>query len=150
MYTRKEFEDMRNQSAKNMADDAGLQRDALDVLVRADHYSWIHQTNWFGEPILQVPQDMFALQEIIFNTRPDFIIEVGVAWGGSLLFYSTLMEVLGGKQIIGIDVYIPEDLKARIGAFGKISDRITWINRSSTDQPTLDQVKSIVGESKKV
>ncbi len=74
-----------------MAADEELQADALNVLVKADHYRWIHQTNWFGEPILNLPQDMFALQEIIFNTRPKFIIESGVAWGGSLLFYSTLM-----------------------------------------------------------
>ena len=89
-----------------MAQDKELVRDALDVKVRAGRCHWIHQTTWFGEPILQPPQDMFALQEIIFKTRPKFIIEVGVAWGGSLIFYSTLMEVLGGERIIGIDIYI--------------------------------------------
>lgn len=150
MYTRKEFEELRIQSARGMASDSALQKDALDVLVRADQYNWVHQTNWFGEPILQLPQDMFALQEIIFNTRPEFIIEVGIAWGGSLLFYSTLMEVLGGNCIIGIDIYIPDDLKKRISSFGKISDRITLINGSSIDQLTIDKVKKIVGESKKV
>jgi cephalosporin hydroxylase len=150
LLTRKEFEEHRIQSATKMAEDSNLQKDAFDVLVRADHYSWIHQTNWFGEPILQLPQDMFALQEIIFNTRPDFIIEAGIAWGGSLLFYSTLMEVLGGRQIIGIDIYIPDDLKERIGSFSKISDRIAWINGSSIDEPTIDKVKSIVGDSRKV
>ena len=150
MLTRKEFEEHRIQSAKKMAEDAKLQKDALDILVRADHYSWIHQTNWLGEPILQLPQDMFALQEIIFNTRPEFIIEAGVAWGGSLLFYATLMEVLGGKRIIGIDIYIPGDLIERIGSYGRISDRISWINGSSIDESTMEKVESIVGDSKKV
>lgn len=150
MLTRKEFEEQRIRSATKMAEDSNLQKDALDVLVRADHHSWIHQTNWLGEPILQLPQDMFALQEIIFNTRPEFIIEAGVAWGGSLLFYSTLMEILGGRRIIGIDIYIPDDLKERIGSFGKISDRIAWINGSSIDEPTIAKVKSIVGDSRKV
>ncbi|MGO9139671.1 MAG: CmcI family methyltransferase [Syntrophales bacterium] len=150
MLTRKEFEEQRIQSAMKMAEDSNLQKEALDVLVRADHYNWVHQTNWLGEPILQLPQDMFALQEIIFSTKPEFIIEAGVAWGGSLLFYSTLMEVLGGRRIIGIDIYIPNDLKERIGSFGKISDRITWINDSSIDEHTIDKVKSIVGDSRKV
>jgi cephalosporin hydroxylase len=150
LLTRKEFEEQRIQSALKMAEDSNLQKDALDVLVRADHYSWIHQTNWLGEPILQLPQDMFALQEIIFSTKPEFIIEAGVAWGGSLLFYSTLMEVLGGRRIIGIDIYIPNDLKERIGSFGKISDRITWINASSINKHTIDKVKTIVGDSRKV
>jgi cephalosporin hydroxylase len=133
-----------------MASDSGLQKDALDVLVRADHYNWIHQTNWFGEPILQLPQDMFALQEIIFDTRPEFIIEAGVAWGGSLIFYSTLMEVLGGRKIIGIDIFIPDDLRERIRALGKISKRIIWLNGSSIEETIVEQVKEIIGNSKRV
>ena len=150
IYTRTEFENLREESAAEMANDEDLQRDALDVLARADRYRWIHQTNWFGEPILQLPQDVLAIQEILFETRPEFIVEVGVAWGGSLLLYSTLMELLGGNRIIGIDVYIPEDLKARIASFQKLSERITWINGSSIDPRTYEQVKNITGDSKDV
>jgi cephalosporin hydroxylase len=150
MYTREQFEQLRITSANEMAADSELRRAALDVLVKADRYNWVHQTSWFGEPILQLPQDMFALQEIIFNTRPKFIIGVGVAWGGSLLFYSTLMEILGGRQVIGVDIYIPEDLTKRIGSFGKISDRIIWIRGSSTDETTIHQIKSVAGDSRDV
>lgn len=150
MYTRKEFEELRIESAKQMAGDSVLRKDALDVLVRADYYNWIHQTSWFGEPILQLPQDMFALQEIIFNTRPEFIIEVGVAWGGSLLFYSALMEVLGGKKIIGIDIFIPDDLLKRIESLGKISEKINWLRGSSVDKQIVQSVKDILGDSRKV
>ena len=121
LYTREEFENLRIESAAAMASDKKLHKDALNVLVQADHYRWIHQTNWFGEPILNLPQDMFALQEIIFRTRPKFIIELGVAWGGSLLFYSTLMEILGGERIIGVDIFIPDDLKERLASHGKVS-----------------------------
>jgi cephalosporin hydroxylase len=133
-----------------MVKDESLRRDVLDVLVRADNYNWIHQTTWFGEPILQLPQDMFALQEIIFKTRPRFIIELGVAWGGSLLFYSTLMEVLGGERIIGVDIYVPEDLKERLASHGKLSERLILINGSSVEQNSLSQVKSIVGNCREV
>ncbi|MCD6393574.1 MAG: cephalosporin hydroxylase [Planctomycetes bacterium] len=150
LYTREEFEELRNNSAGRMAAYEKLQADALNVLVKADHYRWIHQTNWFGEPILNLPQDMFALQEIIFNTRPKFIIESGVAWGGSLLFYSTLMEVLGGERIIGIDTYIPDDLRRRLASHGKLSERLTLINGSSTEQDTISQVKAIVGNCREV
>lgn len=150
MLSREEFEQIRNQSARQMADDSALRQEALDVLARADRYNWIHQTTWLGEPILQLPQDMFALQEIIFKTRPRYIIEVGVAWGGSLLFYSTLMEILGGEKIIGIDIFIPEDLKKRLGAFGAISDRISFIAGSSVDDFTVAQVKSILDGSQEV
>ncbi|MEP6742958.1 MAG: CmcI family methyltransferase [bacterium] len=150
MHTREEFEESRIEWAENMAADSALRKKSLEVLTDADRYNWIHQTTWFGEPLLQVPQDMFALQEIIYRTRPKFIIEVGVAWGGSLLFYSTLMEVLGGERIVAIDIYIPDDLKERINAFGKLADRITWINDSSIEPATLEQVKEIVGDSRDV
>jgi len=150
-YTREEFEELRIKSAEEMAADLDLTKDALDVKVRAGHnYYWVHQTNWFGEPILQLPQDMFALQEVFFNTRPKFIIELGVAWGGSLLFYSTLMESLGGERIIGVDIYIPDDLKKRIGSLGKLSDRITWIKGSSVEKDTIRQIKAILGDSREV
>jgi len=147
MFTREQFEEFRAKSAKEMSADLELRRAALNVLVKADRYHWIHQANWLGQPVLQLPQDMFALQEIIYETRPRFIIEVGVAWGGSLLFYSMLMEVLGGKHVIGIDTYVPEDLKERIGAFGTISDRVTWITGSSVEDATIDQVKAIIGDT---
>ena len=150
LYTREEFEALRMESAEVMAEDQALRRDALKVLVRADHYRWIHQTNWLGEPILNLPQDMFALQEIIFKTRPRFIIELGVAWGGSLLFYSTLMEVLGGERIIGVDIYIPDDLKERLSIYGKLSERLTLINGSSIEEDTLSQIRSIVGNCREV
>src|SRR5688572_24297487 len=150
MYTREEFEELRKKSASAMAADEQLVKDALDVKVRAGKYYWVHQTTWFGEPILQPVQDMFAFQEIIFNTRPKYIVEVGVAWGGSLLFYSTLMEVLGGERIIGIDSYIPDDLRQRLGSFGRLSDRITLINGSSVEDDTLEKVKAIIGDSRDV
>ncbi|MGD8991071.1 MAG: CmcI family methyltransferase [Desulfobacterales bacterium] len=150
MFTRKEFEELRIESAKKMMKDERLHREALDVLVRADGYKWIHQSNWLGEPILNLPQDMFALQEIIFETKPKFIIELGVAWGGSLLFYSTLMEVLGEGQIIGVDIYVPDDLKERLASHGKLSERLTLISGSSIEKDTLYQVKSVVGNCREV
>lgn len=150
MYTRLEFEKLRQESAEEMAADEQLRQDALQVLVQADHYGWILQTNWFGEPNLNLPQDLFALQEIIYKTRPKYIIEVGVAWGGSLLFYSTLIEVLGGERIIGVDTYIPDDLRERLASHGRISERLTLINGSSIEKNTVDQAKSITGDCRDV
>jgi cephalosporin hydroxylase len=151
LYTREEFEELRRQSAKNMAADKALLRDALDVKVRAGHnYYWVHQTNWFGEPVLQLPQDLFALQEVFFKSRPKFVIELGVAWGGALLFYSTLMEALGGEAVIGVDIFIPDDLRQRLSSFGKLSERIVLINGSSVEDDTLNQIKGIVGDSRQV
>ncbi len=150
VYTREQFEAHRRQCAAAMAADASLRREALDVLVKADRHDWIHQTTWFGEPILQLPQDMFALQEIIFATRPRFVVEVGVAWGGSLLFYSTILHALGGGHVIGVDVFIPPDLRERLAGFGAISERVTLIEGSSIERETVEQVRSLVGGSRDV
>ena len=121
--TRSEFSQFLDLSSKELSKDEKLSDDAVNLISRADKYNWIHQTSWFGEPVLNIPQDLFAFQEIIYKTRPDFIIELGVAWGGSLLFYSSLMEILGGDKIIGIDIFVPDDLKERISGIKKLSRR---------------------------
>ena len=64
-----------------------------------------------NEPILQTSDDILALQEIIYTTKPEVIIEVGVCWGGSILFYDHMSKVVNIKKIIGVDTYIPDDLK---------------------------------------
>jgi cephalosporin hydroxylase len=144
MLSRKEFEEVRQKSALAMSKDNDLLRRAREVLIDADRYRWIHQTNWFGEPVLNLPQDMFALQDIIYRTRPQFVIELGVAWGGSLLFHSTLLTILGGDKVIGVDIYIPDDLKTRLNSHGSLSDKIHLINGSSVETDTLVQIRSIV------
>lgn len=150
IYTRDEFEAMRLEKARDMAQDQELQKDALDVLIRADRYDWIHQSNWMGEPVLQLPQDMFAVQEIICRTKPDFIIEVGVAWGGSILFYATVCEALGHGRIIGVDIFMPKDMRERIGAKGKITGRIRLLEGSSIREEVFMEVKRIVGGTRNV
>ena len=150
IYTRDEFAQLLRESADAMAADEKLRRDALDVLVRADHYLWIHQTTWMGEPVLNLPQDMFALQEIIFKTRPKYVVEIGVAWGGSLLFYATLLEMLGGEKAIGVDIFIPDDLRQRLMSHGRLSQRICLVSGSSIEQATLRQVQSLLGDSRDV
>lgn len=150
MYTREEFELLRKEKATKMAADLNLKKSANNILSEADKYYWLHQPNWFGEPCIQLPQDMMAFQEIIFKTKPKFIIEVGVAWAGSLLYYSTIINAMGGGQVVGVDIYIPQDLKERISKFGKISESITLIEGSSIEQSTFEKVKKIVGDCKEV
>ena len=150
IYTREEFERLLRESAAAMAADENLRRDALDVLLRADRYRWIHQTIWMGEPVLNLPQDMFAIQEMIFKTRPKYVVELGVAWGGGLLFYATLLDVLGGEKVIGVDIFIPDDLRQRLVSHSRLSQRICLIDGSSIEQATLRQVQSLLGNSREV
>jgi len=150
IISKDEFLKINEQAANEMSLDQGLQRKALEVLVEADQHRWIHQNTWMGEPLLNLPQDMFAIQDIIWRTRPEFIIEVGVAWGGGMLFEATLLEMLGGQKVIGIDIFIPPDLRQRLASHGKLSDRLVLIEGSSTAPDTLAQVKTLLGGSRKV
>lgn len=150
LYSREEFEALRVKCAAEMAADRHLRDAALKVLVRADKHRWIHQTTWMGEPLLNLPQDMFAIQEILFRTRPEYIIETGVAWGGSVLFYASLLELLGGKKVIAIDTYIPGDLRRRLAGKGRVARRIELIKGSSVAPETIAKVRKIVGRCKRV
>ena len=141
MYTREEFEKLRIDQSQKMYQDKGLKKDALNVLCQADKYHWIHQTTWQGEPVLQLPQDMFAVQEIILETKPDHIIEVGVAWGGSTLFYSSIMSIYGGKSIIGVDTYMPDDMVDRISN-KNCGVEIIYIESSSLNNALLTEINA--------
>jgi len=149
IVTKEEFLSINKKSAQVMSADRELQEKAREVFVLGDRHRWLHQGMWFGEPFLNLPQDMFALQEIVWKTRPDFIIEVGVAWGGTLLFESMLLEMLGGSKVIGIDIFIPADLRRRLMSHGALSKRLELISGSSTAPETVEQVKAILGGSTK-
>ena len=97
--------------------------------------------SWMGRPIIQLPQDIIAMQEIIWNVKPDLIIETGIAHGGSILFCSSMMEMMGiDGQVLGLDIDI------RTHNFGEIVHhpmykRITMIEGSSTDERIVQKVR---------
>lgn len=86
IISKDEFLKINERAAHEMSLDQGLRKKALEVLVEADSHRWIHQNTWIGEPLLNLPQDIFAIQDIIWRTRPEFLIEVGAVWGGGMLF----------------------------------------------------------------
>ena len=137
IISKKEFVKLNFNAAKKMHKNKSLQKKAKAVLVEADKHRWVHQSSWMGEPIL-----------ILWKTRPDNIIEVGVAWGGGLLFGASLLELYSGNRVIGIDIFIPDNLKKRLLNKGKISKRISLIEGSSTDKNTINKLKRIIKNSK--
>ena len=62
--------------------------------------------SWLGRPIIQIPQDLIAMQEMIWSIQPDVIIETGIAHGGSLIFYASILEFVGKGNVVGIDIDI--------------------------------------------
>ncbi|MBL9140426.1 MAG: class I SAM-dependent methyltransferase [Phycisphaerae bacterium] len=144
IITRQQFETLQVEAGKRMATDTELIADARALLSRADDHRWIHGTTWMGEPLLNLPQDVMALQAMIWRTRPEYIVEIGVAWGGSTLFLASMLDLMGGKKVVGVDIFIPPDLRARLGQHERFAKRMELIEGSSLATETFDRVKDIV------
>jgi cephalosporin hydroxylase len=99
--------------------------------------------SWLGRPIIQLPEDMVMLQELIYRVRPDVLIETGVAHGGSGVFYASLFEAIGKGRVISIDIEIRPHNRKALEEHPMIK-RITLIERSSTDPATLTQVRGLL------
>ena len=127
-----------------------LEKKALKVFIEADKYRWIHQNLWLGEPVLNLAEDLFVIQDIIYRTKPEYIVETGVAWGGSSLFYSMILDYVGGKKYIGIDTFIPNNVKIAIHSQKKLRKKIILIKGDSTSDKTIKKIKNYVKNSKKI
>src|SRR6478735_9231705 len=105
--------------------------------------------SWMGRPIIQYPQDMIAMQEIIWQLKPDLIIETGIAHGGSLVYYASILELIGKGEILGIDIDIRKHNKEEIEKHPMFK-RIQMIQGSSVSQETLEKVKSVARGKEKI
>jgi len=99
--------------------------------------------SWMGRPIIQMPEDMIRIQEVIYRIKPDVIIETGVAHGGSLIFYASLCKLMGKGRVIGIDIEIRPYNRKAIEAH-ELFPYITLIEGSSTASNIVDYVRSMI------
>jgi cephalosporin hydroxylase len=124
-----------------MNDDAevrNLRRDLLQAMVK---YRYSYNFTWMGRPIIQFPQDILAIQELVWTVKPDLIIETGIAHGGSLVFYASLLELIGGKGVVlGIDIDIRPHNRIRIDSH-PMAKRIEMIEGSSIDDRVVKKVR---------
>ena len=123
-------------------------KDAFDVI--ADLWvktGWVRKYSygfsWLGRPIIQLPDDMLRIQEAIWQVQPDIIIETGIAHGGSLIFYASLMEMIGKGRVIGLDIDIRAHNRTAIEAHPMVK-RITMIEGSSISGSVVAQVKALI------
>lgn len=105
--------------------------------------------SWLGRPVIQLPEDMIRMQEVIHALKPDLIIETGVAHGGSLVFYASLCKAIGNGRVIGIDVEIRPHNRRAIEEH-PLAGLIQLVEGSSTDPRIVHQVKSLVRPGEKV
>lgn len=111
---------------------------------------FIYNFSWMGRPIIQHPHDTMALQELIWQIKPDLIIETGIAHGGSIIFSASMLELLGGNgEVIAIDIDIRKHNRDEIEAHPMFK-RIKLVEGSSIAQETLEQVKQLATGKKNI
>ena len=105
-------------------------------------HKYAYNFSWMGRPIIQFPQDMMAMQEILWSVKPDLVIEAGVAHGGSILYYASLLELIGHGEVLGVDIDIRPHNREAIESH-PMSRRVRLLQGSSIEAATIDQVRAL-------
>lgn len=128
-------------NAALMAGDAKAVQAGFDFVSTTAPHKYAYNFTWMGRPIIQFPQDMLAMQEIIWELKPDLIVETGIAHGGSVLYYASILELIGHGEVIGIDVDVRKSNREAIEAH-PMNKRLRMIEGSSVDVSTIEQVQA--------
>jgi len=110
---------------------------------------YVYGFSWLGRPVIQLPEDMLRIQEVIYDIKPDVIVETGVAHGGSLIFYASLCTAIGKGRVIGIDIEIRPHNRTAIEEH-RLSPLITLFEGSSVDADIVKSVKDKIGSEETV
>lgn len=135
--------------------DNALKEGARAFLLPSIHAKYSYNFSWMGRPIIQYPQDIVAMQEIIWSAQPDLIIETGIAHGGSLIFSASMLELnaaCGGPQdaeVLGVDIDIRVHNRKAIEQH-PMYKRISMIEGSSIAPEVVDRVKARAAAKQRV
>ncbi|MBX3509093.1 MAG: cephalosporin hydroxylase family protein [Parvibaculum sp.] len=136
---RKEFEENRVKQSVALGQAASVFKDSLNLVLSLDRFDYSYLWTWLGVPIIQMPADVMATQEVIWSTKPDIIIETGIARGGSVLFLASMLELIGKGQVIGVDIDIRAHNREAIESH-PMSKRVTMIQGPSNAPDVVAQV----------
>jgi cephalosporin hydroxylase len=161
-----QFQDEVNDNISRLGQDAELPKETLAWMIHAGMAgAYTYNFQWLGRPIIQYPQDIQAMQEIIWSTRPDVIIETGIAHGGSLMLSASMLALLdycdaqasntplmpgqSSRRVIGIDIDIRAHNRQAITSH-PLAHLITMVEGSSIAAETVEQVRSLAAGGKRV
>ena len=145
-----QFNKERSDAMEQMSQDAELKQKSLDWMVHSDKYKYTYNFTWMGRPIIKYPQDIIAMQELIWQVQPDLIIETGIAHGGSIIFSASMMEMLGNDgKVIAVDIDIRKHNRDEIEKHPMMK-RITMLEGSSIDEKIVKQIADYAKGFKKV
>ncbi len=144
-----EFQKRNKKFIKLMSDNKKIQTISREWFDNVFNFEYSYHFSWLGRPIIQFPQDMIAIQELIWKIKPDLIIETGIAHGGSLIFSASILEMVGKGKVIGIDIDIRKHNKESIKKH-LMFKRIKMIEGSSTSKNIINQVYKLAKNKKKI
>lgn len=140
------FEQDKEEAIRQLGSSDALRSASNDWIADVSRLKYSYNFTWLGRPIIQFPQDIVAMQEIIWRVRPDLIIETGVARGGSLILYASLLELIGGAgQVLGIDIDIREHNRLEIENH-PLAQRVSLLQGSSVDELLVSQVRQLAAQ----
>lgn len=146
----KQFEMERKERIAANQQDISLRDSARQFLKESLRGKYSYNFSWMGRPVIQYPQDLLVLQEIIWRIKPELVIETGIAHGGSLIFHASMLELLGGPgTVVGIDVDIRVHNRAEIERH-PMSRRIVMIEGSSIEERIVKKVRELAARHKTV
>jgi len=139
----KKFEEEKKEYINQLTNDKKLREDSVTWLSNASLHKYSYNFSWMGRPIIQFPQDIIAMQEIIWKIKPKLIVETGIAHGGSLIFYASMLELIGNDgMVLGVDIDIRAHNRAEIEKHPMFK-HIKMIEGSSIDKDVVSQVYEV-------
>jgi len=150
MKPNEQFDLEKIERVKHQSENVELKSTSQEFMFESIKAKYSYNFSWMGRPIIAYPQDMIAMQEIIWEVKPDLIIETGVAHGGSIVYYASLLELIGGDGlVVGIDIDIRKNNREQIEAHPMMK-RIHLIEGSSVDKEIIEKVYKIAEGKKKI
>jgi cephalosporin hydroxylase len=145
-----DFDHQKKVTIERMANDVNMRQLSYKWFIQSCKHKYSYHFTWLDRPVIQFPQDILAMQEIIWKTKPDLIIETGIARGGSIIFYASMMELIGGNgEVLGIDIDIRHHNRVEIEKH-LMFKRITMIEGSSVDEEIAQKVYDFARDKRQV
>ena len=136
-----QFFEERNADIVRLGEDDELRKQSLAWMVRADQYKYTYNFTWMGRPIIKFPADIIIQQELMWQLKPDLVIETGIAHGGSIVFSASMMEMMGiDGEVVAVDIDIRDHNRQLIESH-PMYKRITMYEGSSIDPAIVEKVK---------
>lgn len=133
-----------------MADDPQLATVKREWVRLATRHGYSYNFSWLGIPIIQHPEDVVVIQELLWHTRPDLVVETGIAHGGSLILSASILKLLGGqREVLGVDIDIREHTRATLSTH-PLASSISTIEGDSIASEVIDQVREVCARHSRV